>query len=52
MNELKLHEFFEWFLELDAETFEEENEDGVSNWLDFNYMARAYNHYITEVNNV
>jgi hypothetical protein len=52
MNELKLHEFFEWFLELEEETFEEETEDYISNWLDFTYMARAYNHYITEVNNV
>lgn len=52
MNELKLHEFFEWFLELEAETFEEETDGDISNWLDFKYMARAYNHYITEVNNV
>ena len=50
IHECKLHEFFEWFLDLEEETFEEEDEDGVSNWLDFQYMARAWNFYIMEEN--
>lgn len=49
MNEVKLHDFLEWFLELEEETFYEETEEGWSNWLDFTYMARAFNHFVTEV---
>jgi hypothetical protein len=46
-HDLVLDLFIDWFLDLESDRFEESNEDSFSNFLDFGYMARAWNYYVT-----
>lgn len=47
-NSIELRDFLDWFLDLETDAFYEEDENGWSSWISFEYMARAYNHYILE----
>ncbi len=43
---LKIDSFIDWFLALDEDTYSEETDDGISNFLDFGYMVRAWNDFL------
>lgn len=47
-HNIKISSFINWFLSLDEETYYEETDEDFSNFLDFAYMARAWNDYIKE----
>jgi len=48
-HDFVLDSFIDWFLDLESDRFEESNEDSFSNFLDFGYMGRAWNYYVTNM---
>lgn len=45
---VELNNFFDWFLDLDVEAYEEETEEDYINFLDFKFMGKAFNDYIAK----
>jgi hypothetical protein len=43
---LQIDSFIDWFLVLDEDAYYEETDDDISNFLDFRYMARAWNDFL------
>ena len=46
MRAVELNNFFDWFLDLEVETYEEETEDDHISFMDFQFMGKAWNDYI------